>query len=132
MDFYFSDVVDAGVSSTFDWALIIVLSSTILIEAAVMSLLRYNQFKKTLPDSFLINIASIAVGYALLKIAPGLFNSYDIPGLLKLLAITIAVEFGMLYLLNRMHRAIETFKVSVVINVVTYILFYLFIRLTNR
>ena len=125
-------VVDAGISSSFDWALIIVVGITILIEAIIMLLLKYNLFKKALLDSFMINIASLAIGYVLLKIAPNLFNSYDIPGLIKLLVITIAAEFGVLYLLNRKHSAMRTFKTSIIINAVTYILFFLFIQLSGR
>ena len=132
MKFYFLDVVDAGISSSFDWALIIVVGITILIEAIIMLLLKYNLFKKALLDSFLINIASLAIGYVLLKIAPNLFNSYDIPGLIKLLVITIAAEFGVLYLLNRKYSAMRTFKTSIIINAVTYILFFLFIQLSGR
>ena len=132
MIFYFLDVVDAGVSPGLDWTLILILSGTIMVEALVMLLLKYNPFKKALFDSFLINIASIAIGYMLLKNAPRLFNSYNIPGLIKLLVITIAAEFGVLYLLNRKYPAMQTFKTSVAINAVTYVLFFLFILLSNR
>ncbi len=132
MEFYFLDVVDAGVSESVDWTLVIVVGCTILIEAIVMFLIKYNQFKKSLLDSFLINIASIAVGYVLLKVAHNFFNAYDIPGLFKLMVITIAAEFGVLYLLNRKHLLWQTFKATFIINIITYTLFFLFILSANR
>lgn len=132
MNFYFLDVVDAGVSSNIDWMLILALAVTILVEGLVMLLLRYNSFKKSLLDSFVINIASILVGFLLLKFAHYFFNSYDIPGLLKLLAITIAVELPVLYLLNRKYPFVKTVQATVLINIMTYVLFFGFTQLVNR
>jgi hypothetical protein len=132
MHFYFLDVVDAGVSSSIDWMLILVLAITIVVEALVMLLLKYNSFKKSLLDAFVVNVASILVGFLLLKFAHHFFNSYDIPGLLKLLVITIAIELPILYLLNRKHPFVKTIQATVLINIVTYVLFFGFTQLFNR
>jgi len=128
MDLFLLDVVDATVPSQTNWPLVLVLFLTVLAEALVMWLLKYNPFKRSSLDSLLVNAASLGVGYLLLSAAPGLFGSYAITGLLKLLAITIVVEGGLLYLLNRKHPFVQTVKATVLMNVVTYILFYLFIR----
>lgn len=123
------DVVDAGISGYIDRTFLIVLSLTIVVEAVVMLLAKYNRLQLALLHSLIVNIVSTAFGYLLLKLLPGLFNEYSIVNLLLLLLITIAVETVVLYLLNRKHPVVQTLKVCVVMNLVSYILFYFFIQL---
>lgn len=131
MEFFFLDVVDAGVSRTVDLTLVVVLALTILAEAIVMLLMKYNSFGKSLLHSLVLNIASAAIGYLLVETLPALFGNYDIPHLLLLMLITIVVECPLLYLLNRKKPVRETILAASLINIVTYILFYGYIRITQ-
>lgn len=131
MDLYILDVVDADVSRSVDLTLVAVIAITILAEAVVMLLLKYNNFGKSLLHSLILNLASVAVGYVLLETVPALFGNYEIPQLLLLLLITVAVELPLLYLLNRNRPVKETIITASLINLVTYILFYCYVRLTR-
>ncbi|MEO6612919.1 MAG: hypothetical protein ABIT05_10565 [Chitinophagaceae bacterium] len=128
MEFYLLDVVDAGVSGSTNWPLIIVVLLTVLVEAVIMLLMKYHTFQRSLLDSLVVNAASLGVGYLLLSMVPRLFASYSITGLLELLLITIVVEGALLYLLNRKHPFVQTIKVCIMMNLATYILFYFFIQ----
>lgn len=91
---YFLDIVEAGISRSFDWTLVIVITATILVEAVVMLLMRYNPFKKTLPDSLLVNAVSLGAGYVMIEFTGTLFNNKIVPNLLLLCALTIVIEGG--------------------------------------
>jgi hypothetical protein len=127
MHFYLLDVADAGVSGgRIDWTLIVVLFLTILIEAAIMLLMKYNRFRKAVTDSLVVNTTSIAAGFILFRVAPDLFGPYSISNLLILFAVTTVIELAVLYLLNRKLIVIKTVQAAVVMNLVSYILFFLF------
>lgn len=128
MPVYFLDVVDAGVSKSFDWLLIAVIGVTIMVEAGVMRLLKFNPLKKVFLDSLLANAGSLLVGYILIRYVNSLFNSYSLSHLLQLLLISIMVETGILYLLNRSKPFVNTLVVSTLMNIISYTLFFLFIR----
>lgn len=133
MRFLLLDVVDAGVSdSPVNKTLLLILGATILAEAGVMLLARYLDWKQSLIQSILVNVATLILGYLLLKIAPGLFGEYSLLNLFLLMLITIAAELGLLYLLNRAKPFLFTALVCVLMNVVSYLLFYLIIRLMER
>lgn len=131
MELYFLDVVDADVSRSVDLTLVAVIAVTILAEAIVMLLMKYNAFGKALLHSLILNLASVAVGYLLVETVPSLFGNYDIPHLLLLMLITIAVELPLLYLLNRNKPVKETIFAASLVNLVTYLLFYGYIRITQ-
>lgn len=131
MQLYFLDVVDADVSRSADLALVAVIAGTILAEAIVMLLMKYNAFGKALLQSLILNLASVAVGYVLLEMVPSLFGNKDIPLLMLLMLITIAVELPLLYLLNRNKPLKETILAASLINLVSYLLFYGYIRITQ-
>ena len=126
MNFYLLDVVDAPVVHSGYRIFIAIVALTILVEALVMLLMKYNLFKKALLDSFLVNIASLVIGFVLAELVNDIFNSYKLPDLLLLCAITIGVESGILYGLNRKHRVLKTLGTCVVMNLASYFLFYLF------
>ncbi|MBL0155328.1 MAG: hypothetical protein IPP93_18405 [Chitinophagaceae bacterium] len=126
--FYLLDVVDVTVSKSFDWMPLIVVSATILLEWAVMLLLKYNPWKKALLDSLIVNAASLLLGYVLIRYMDSLFNSYQLVNLLALFLITAVVETGILYLLNRAKPWQKTVITGVVINVASYLAFFLLIQ----
>jgi hypothetical protein len=132
MKHYFIDVVDVTVSRSVDSALLIAIASTIVAEALVMLLIKYNRIQKAGLDSLLVNLASVAAGYILLKLAPGLFGQYSIPELLVLLLITVAVELPVLYLLNKAKIFVYTLKAALIMNLVTYILFWIYIQASKK
>ena len=90
-----------------------------------MMLMKYNSsFKKTFIDSLIINIASLAVGFALLQFFEEL-GYYTLVTLAILYGITVIVETGILKLLNKQHTLWKTVQVSIVMNLITYIILYL-------
>ena len=126
MHFYLLDVADAGVSGgSIDWTLIAVLLVTIVIEAVIMLLIKYNRFRKAITDSFIANTASIAAGFILFRLAPGLFGRYSLSNLLILFIVTVAIELAVLYLLNRKLPMMKTLQTTVMMNLVSYVLFFL-------
>ena len=131
MKYYFLDVVDVTVSRSVDPALLITIALTIVVEAVLMLLLKYNRIQKAGLDSLIVNLASVAVGYGLQRLAPSLFEVENIGTLLVLLLITIAVELPVLYLLNKKKPFMDTAKTCVIMNAVTYLLFYLYVTMTT-
>ena len=131
MQLFFLDVVDADISRSTDLIPVAVIAITILAEAVVMLLMKYNNFGKSLLHSLILNLASVAVGYILVETVPALFGNYDIPHLLLLMLITIAVELPLLYLLNRKKPVRDTILAASLVNLVTYILFYGYIQMTQ-
>jgi hypothetical protein len=102
----------------------------IMLEAAVMILMKYNiRFKKAFLDSLVVNVVSLAAGAVLLEIFPEFFNGYTVLNFIILYVVTVLIEYGLLYLLNRKHRNTDTLKVSVVMNLVTYLVLALIVGL---
>ena len=125
MKIFFLDVVDAGVSGgAISPEVIIVLLVTILIESVVLILMKYNRFKMTLLNSFIVNVASIAAGFILIELGTDLFYYYSITNILILFAISAVIEFFILYLLNKKLPVMKTLQAAVVMNMVSYFLFY--------
>jgi len=100
---------------------------TIALEAVTMIILKYNKAGKAFLDSFLINLVSMGAGFLLLFSDSDLFEITDnaIVGLAILFLITVVIEFLILYLLNRKLSVQKTLIASVVINLVSYLLYYL-------
>ncbi len=131
MQLYFLDVVDADVSRSVDLTLIIVVAATILVEALTMWWINYNPFGKSLLDSVVLNGASVSAGYVLVEMVPSLFGDYGMHRLLILWLITVAIECPLLYLLNRKKPFRETLIAAILVNVISYFLFYVYLRFTQ-
>lgn len=132
LNIYFLDVVDAGVSSSVNKTLLFVIGATILVEALTMLLMKYNKFGPSLFHSFIINTASVAAGYLLFWVFPEMVKNYSFVNLFILMLITMVVEVPLLYLLNKKTPFMQTLKTGIVINFVSYFLFFLFINFTQR
>jgi hypothetical protein len=92
-----------------------------LLETVVMILMKYNiRFKKAFLDSLIVNVVTLAIGFLILKTA--LFNSYSVLNFFILYAITVAGEFPLLYLLNKKKPLLQTLKVVLLMNLVSYLL----------
>lgn len=93
----------------------------ILAEAVVMILMKYNiKFKKAFLDSFLANLATFTLGFVLIEFVSDFFNSTELFNLFVLYIMSVLMEWGVLFLLNRAKPAKESFVVTVVMNLPTY------------
>ena len=124
MNFYLLDAAAPGLIFA---ALIIFMIVTIVLEAVTMIILKYNKAGKSFLDSFLINLVSMGAGFVILLTGTGLFEIVDNAyfSILILFIITVIVEFLILYLLNRKLPVQKTLITAIVINIVSYLLFYL-------
>ena len=124
MNFYLLDAAAPGLIFA---ALIIFMIVTIVLEAVTMIILKYNKAGKSFLDSFLINLVSMGAGFVILSTGTGLFEIVDNAylSILILFVITVIVEFLILYLLNRKLPVQKTLITAIVINIVSYLLFYL-------
>ena len=96
---------------------ILFLLVAVLVEALIMKLMKYNLFGKAFLHSLLVNIISAVAGYLLMDTA---FDSETLVGLAGLFLITLIIEGIGLYLLNNKYPVGKTFKVTLVMNLVTY------------
>lgn len=126
------DVVPARSSAGPDSSFYLIVAATILVEAVVMLLMKYNTFGKSGLHSFIVNIVSLALGFLLFEMVPELFVADKIPNLVAMLLITIIAELPFLYLLNKQCPFKQTIRVCISMNIVTYLLFYLFIILIAK
>ena len=123
MNLFLLDAGGAGLVFYFYGLIVLFMLLTVMLELAVMILMKYNiRFKKAFLDSLIVNVASLAAGFILWKVFPGFFNGYTVLNFTVLYVITVLIEFGLLHLLNRKHKSIDTLKVTVVMNLVTYVL----------
>jgi hypothetical protein len=79
-----------------------------------------------------VNAASLAAGFLLIEWIPRLFVPDTLMNLLLLWLITVAIETPLLFLLNRKTAVRTTIKASLVMNLVTYLIFYGYITLFTR
>ena len=124
MNVYFLDAGGAGLYFLVIGLFILFMVLAILLEAAIMIWMKYNTtLKKTFLDSLIINIASLAAGFLLLNFFDTLGN-YTLSALAILYAVTVIIETIILQLLNRKHKFSRTLLVSLLMNLVTYIILY--------
>ena len=124
MNVYFLDAGGAGLYFLVIGLFILFMVLAILLEAAIMIWMKYNtSLKKTFLDSLIINIASLAAGFLLLNFFDTLGN-YTLSALAILYAVTVIIETTILQLLNRKHKLSKTLLVSLLMNLVTYIILY--------
>lgn len=121
-------LLDAGGAGLVFGIMIIFMIAAVVIEALLMVVMKYNMAGKAFLDAFLVNLTSLVAGYILLWTTGELFYYFDSPFLnwLTLYSITVVIEFVILYLLNRRHRVGKTFLTCVIMNVASYVAWYLF------
>ncbi|HRG81673.1 MAG TPA: hypothetical protein PLO99_04105 [Chitinophagaceae bacterium] len=135
MDYLLLDVVDvvpAREANGPGLGFYLLLGITILAEAALMRGLKYQQWGPALFQSLLANLASLAIGFLLLEWVPGLFFPNELLNLAALWLITVLIETPVLYLLNRQKILTSTIKVSLLINLLSYLLFYGYLQFFAR
>jgi len=124
MNFY---LLDAAAPGLIFGVMIVFMIVTIILEAVAMIIMKYNKAGKAFLDSFLANLVSMGAGFIILLSGSGLFEIADstILSIVMLFLITVVVEFLILYLLNRKLPVQKTLIAAIVINVVSYLLYYL-------
>lgn len=126
MGIYLLDAGGAGLYYIFIGLLIIFMLLAVLAEAGIMILMRYTEpFKKAFTDALIVNIISLAVGFVLLQLFDSL-NYSTIQTLGIFYAITVLIEAIGLYLLNKQKPIQKTILVAIAMNIVTYVILYLF------
>lgn len=129
MDYFLLDVVDVAPARGADGMPIIfyiIVGATILTEAVIMLLMKYNSFGKSFLHSLLVNIASVAAGFLLYELVPEMFEPGYLPKFLGLFLLTVAIELPVLYLLNKSKPVRDTVNAGVFMNAVTYFLFWMY------
>lgn len=119
------DVVPARDNSPL-YRFLLVVALTVITEALVMLISRYNRFLRSLAHSGLVNGVSLGLGFLLMEWLPRLFVTGSIMNLLMLFFITFLAETPVLYGLNRKTPVSQTIRVSLLMNLLTYILFYFY------
>lgn len=126
MEFFLLDAGGAGLLILFIGLGLLFLFIAILLEAIVMSVFKYNEFKKALLHSLIVNIASLCVGFILEEVVSDGIDASQWVMLLVLYGVTLIVETPILYAMNRAKPVAKTIQVSLVMNFLTYIILYLF------
>jgi hypothetical protein len=127
MNLYFLDAGGAGLIYLVLGMIVLFMFLAILFEAIVMIVMKYNtRFGKTILDSLIVNIASLAVGFILMEYGNEFFSGYTVGSYFALYAVTVLVEAGVLYLLNKQKPIGKTFLVSVVMNIGSYLILFAF------
>jgi hypothetical protein len=125
MNFY---LLDAAAGGLVIGGTVLFMMVTIALEAIAMMIMKYNKAGKAFLDSFIINLVSMGAGFLILLTGTGLFEIVDgvFFNILILFSITVAVEFILLYLLNMKTAIQKTLVTAIIINVASYLVFYLF------
>jgi hypothetical protein len=129
MDYFLLDVVDVATArgaGNLPMIFYIIVAATILTEAVIMLLMKYNTFGKSFLHSLLVNIASVAAGFLLYELAPGMFEPGHLSKFLGLFFITLATELPVLYMLNKSKHVRDTVTAGVIMNAITYFLFWMY------
>jgi len=128
MNVYFLDAGGAGLFAAAVAIGVLFIAVAILIEALVMTVMKYTIFKRSLLHSTICNLVSVAVGALLLSLYSDTFNIDSLSGFAGMLGVTLVVEFAILYGLNRGHAVAKTAVVCLAMNLVTYIILYFVVR----
>ena len=130
MKYYLSDAGGAGLIFFVYGVIVLFIVLAILLEAAVMIAMKYNiRFKKAALDSTIINVASLVVGFILLEYFEDFITSYTPLNFLILYIITVVIESWLLYLLNKTKPFKQTLKVTLVMNLISYLLLFFMTRI---
>lgn len=135
MQYSFLDVVDvvpavSGQGPGFDFFVLV--GITILAEGALMWAMKYNRLGKSMLDALLVNLASLSAGFLLFEFLPRLFSSITLVNLLALLLITVLIEGILLGLLNQAKMSRKTWLTAMLMNIFSYLLFYVYIQVFAR
>jgi hypothetical protein len=122
--------LDAGGAFLFEYVVLAFLAVATLAEAVVMILMKFNNAAKCFLDAFIVNLASLLAGYALLRFMQKSDGREEYTGqtleLVVMFLVTIIIEGLLLMLLNKKKKPGETWLVTFTMNVVSYALLLVF------
>ena len=117
-------ILDMGAQWLWPFALVIFMVIAILVEWLIMVIMKYNKRGKAFLDSLIVNLGSLAAGIIFGSITRGQFQ-FGFVNVLVFYALTVLIEFGILYLLNRKYSITKTFYTTVIMNIASYLILYL-------
>lgn len=126
MNIHILGVFNEGFASYFFGQVIFIFLIVVLIQAVVMTLMKYNSFKESLTQALIMNIVAVVLGFFLIRLFPEKFSSYGLSNQLPLFAITFAAELATLYFLNPKKPFANTIAVCVLMNLVSYLSMLIF------
>lgn len=105
---------------------IIFLFLTVLTEGITMTLSRYTPAAKSFLNVIIINLASLIGGYLLVLVWPDLFEitPRKFYNYILLYAITVAMEYPVLWAMNKTKPLGRTLGIVLLINLVSYLVLY--------
>jgi hypothetical protein len=119
-------LLDAGGAGLVLFVLLFFMAGAIIIEALTMLLLKYNKPGKAFLDSLVINLVSLIAGYVVIYFNETLdITNNEIANLFLLFLLTVIIEAGILYFLNKNKPLIKTIIIATIINLITYTGLYL-------
>jgi hypothetical protein len=124
-------LLDTGAALLFPINIIVFMVVAIMLEAVVMLLFKLNKFSKCIIDSFIVNLASLIVGFILLSVLNKMNTGANLQNSTVLLwlimfAVTILVEGVGLMLLNKKKPRERIWVTTITMNLVSYLVLYLF------
>lgn len=130
MQFFLLDGVGAGfLLFLFGLGLLFIII-VILVEAAVMQWMKYiTAYKTAFIHSLTVNLVSLAAGLILAGLNNELFQLKNMAGFGVMFAVTLLIEFLLLFLMNRTKPASRTALVCGVMNAVTYLVAFFIIQI---
>ena len=123
------DVVPAKTAGYLDRSFYLTLALTIAVEALLMRWMQYQSWGKSLLHALVINLVSVVAGFLFYELMPGLFDPQVLLKFLCLFGLTVLAEAPVLQLLNRSKPWRKTWLTALVINAVTYLLFFIFLQI---
>jgi len=119
-------LLDAGGAGLVLVALVIFMLIAFVAEALAMMLMKYNNAGKSFLDSLVINLVSLGAGYIVILLNSSLdFTDNETVDFILIFLLTVVVEGITLYLLNQRKPISKTLLVTVVINLITYLVLYI-------
>lgn len=128
MTLYLLDGVGAGFLLLLFALGIAFLLIAILLEAFIMQWMKFELiFQKALIRSLAVNLISLAAGFLLTSIDAEFFELSNPAGFAIFFAVTVLVEFVFLHILYAEKSFSDKLKVSIVMNLCTYLLAFILI-----
>jgi len=104
----------------------------VVLEAIVMQRMKYQFiFRVSLIQSLVANLVSLAAGFVLSSVSENQFAIDNYTGFAILFAVTVLLEFIVLYFMNKTQPAKRTLMVCFMMNLVTYAVAFLITLIIN-
>ncbi len=127
-------LLDAGGAFLLEYLILLFLALATLVEAIVMIIMKFNLAGKCFLDALLVNIASLLAGFFLFRYVERIGGDYGHESrrwleILVMFLVTMVIEGPLLALLNKQKPARQVWLVTLVMNLVTYLLLIAFFNI---